>query len=74
MEVMLLPREMLWLCRSTGLGFEPLNQCFLLLLCWWEMAEYLELVDSMQMGEITELLTKRACKQFPEGPESLGKM
>lgn len=70
----LLPREMLWLCRSTRLGFEPLNQCFLPLTCWWELAEGLELVSSMQMGELTDPLPKGACKQLPEGSESLGKM
>lgn len=74
MEVTLLPREMLWLCRSTRLGFEPLNQCFLLLTCWWGLAECLELVGSMQMGEPTDPLPKGARKQLPEGPEILGKM
>lgn len=55
-EVALVPREVPWLCRSTRLGFEPLNQC------------------SMQVGEQTDPLPKGACKQLPEGPESLGKM
>lgn len=70
----LLPREVQWLCRSTRLGFEPLNPCFLLLTCWWELAECLELVSSMQVGEAAGPLPKGAFKQLPEGPESLGEM